>query len=135
MRGSADVRRWRLEALERLKLSFERGDYRFADAIDRSERVVVPKAQNRIALRQKKSVALLIVRALRVLASVDFDNQPRLSASEVGEIRPDRRLSYKFGVNQTAIAQAMPKPALGFGWDGAKLLRAGSRWKVFGAHR
>jgi len=70
-----------------------------------------------------------------MLASVKFDDERRLAVSEVGKIRTHRRLPHELRAVQATIAQAMPKLALGFGWDGAKLLRAGRGWQVSGAHR
>src|SRR5580704_4173753 len=68
MRGSANVWRGRLESFKRCESSVERRENRLAYIVDGAKRIVVPEAQDRIALRQQKRVALLVMRAVRVLA-------------------------------------------------------------------
>jgi hypothetical protein len=54
--------------------------------------LVVPNPQDRPSLARKKRIPPNIPVALRVLATIQLDNQSRLPASEVGDVRSDRQL-------------------------------------------
>lgn len=45
---------------------------------------------------------------VQVLSAVDFDNQPRVEAHEIDDIRSDGLLSFKFGAAEAMGAQVFP---------------------------
>jgi hypothetical protein len=57
---------------------------------------VVPETQDAVAACREEGVADLVTPALCVLAAVDLDDEPRLAAGEIGEIRPDWLLTHEF---------------------------------------
>ena len=60
-------------------------------------RLVVPDAKDRPALLLQMGVAPGIADRLRVLASVEFDDQLGLAASEVGDVRANGKLTSELG--------------------------------------
>ena len=89
------------------------------------EYLVVPKSQDAVAIRFK------CLRSVRVgsppagmLAAIDFNNQTRGMAGEVGDVLPDSNLAAEMGVGQLEpMAQVPPELALRFGWLGTHLAR------------
>ena len=57
--------------------------------------IVVPDTQDRPALFLEEAVTPLISLRFRMLAAVKFDDQPRLPARKIGEVRTDRQLTRK----------------------------------------
>ena len=55
--------------------------------------LVVPDAQHPPAFLLEESVALAVTQGVGMLATIEFDNQPRLPAGEVGEVGADRELT------------------------------------------
>lgn len=45
---------------------------------------------------------------VQVLSAVDLDNQPRVEAHEIDDIRSDGLLSFKFGAAEAMGAQVFP---------------------------
>ncbi len=70
------------------------GADRLDDAIGVLQHVVVPEAQNTepFVLKPKRALCIFL-RALRMLAAIDFDDEPPLNAHEVGDVAPERRLA------------------------------------------
>jgi hypothetical protein len=48
-----------------------------------------------------------------MLTTVELDNQLRLAAAEVDDVRTDRHLTRELGTEEPAIAETSPQPALG----------------------
>jgi hypothetical protein len=66
--------------------------YRFHHAVDVLQHIIVPEAQDAIALRSKIDGSLCIsgnVLRLIVLRSIDFDDEASFVAGEVSEVRTD----------------------------------------------
>ncbi len=63
---------------------------RLEDTIGIVDQFIVPDAHDTPTFLLKEAVTALIARGLRVLASVQFNDQSCLSAGEVGGIRTDR---------------------------------------------
>jgi hypothetical protein len=71
--------------------------------------VVVPKTEDRIALRSKRSSSLSILDFTRgVLATIEFNNQSRRLTAEVRDVVADCDLPAKFQTIQAAIARPEP---------------------------
>jgi len=52
----------------------------------------VPHPQNRPSFACQKSVASNVTRAIRMMATVQLDDEPRLAAGEIGDIGADPQL-------------------------------------------
>jgi hypothetical protein len=48
-----------------------------------------------------------------MLTAVKLNDQLRLTAAEVDDVRSDRYLTRELGAEETAIAETSPQPALG----------------------
>src|ERR1700737_4145576 len=78
--------------------------------------LVVPEPQHAVALGFKEAgSARFLFRRRFVLAAIDFDDQSRFVADEVGNEAPERHLTAKSVPFGLAPAQPMPDPLLGFG--------------------
>ncbi len=71
--------------------------------------LIVPDPDDRPTLRSKKLIAPLIALRLEMLTAVQFNDQLRLPACEVGVVGPHGQLSRKFG---TQAREKSPKPSL-----------------------
>jgi hypothetical protein len=70
---------------------------RLGDAVRIVIHLAVPDADDRPAFPFEVFRAIRIVLIVDVLAAVDFDDQPRLPAGKIGDIRRDRELACEFG--------------------------------------
>jgi hypothetical protein len=78
--------------------------------------VVVPEAQNQIALRFERSSPLgILLATFGVLATIEFNNQSRRLTAEVCDVVTDCDLPAKFQAIQATIAQPEPQLSLGVG--------------------
>ena len=70
---------------------------------------------------------------------VRLDDKLAGEASEVGEIRPDRRLAAKFVTGETMVAQGAPKQRLGLGHGATpgprELARRLPKWRLIHARK
>lgn len=81
----------------------------FEDAFGVVEDVAVPEAQDAKALAFEPVCAFRVVqRPLRMLATVNFDNEPMLKADKVDDIRADRRLAAEATAIELTEAQMAP---------------------------
>src|SRR6202040_1637796 len=79
--------------------------------------VEVPEPQNATPIvTQKRAPAFVLIFSLRVLRSINFDDQHRLQANEIDEERPDRVLPAELEAIELPLAQ--PRPQLLFGFRG-----------------
>jgi len=79
--------------------------YRLSDAFGILVHFVVPEADHGPSILREELRALLVIGGVYMLAAIDFDDQLRLTAGEIGGLRIDRELACEFG----AIArQQMP---------------------------
>jgi hypothetical protein len=76
--------------------------------------VVVPEAENSPASTGQKRIASVMVARSRMLTAVGLDNQPGVDASEVDEIRPDRKLSTE-SETEPVSPEEIPQTLLGVG--------------------
>ena len=72
------------------------GKYCFEHLVILAQDVVTPKSQNRVSGSVHVLITSCIVRTVRMLASIQFDNQLALSAQEVSEVRANRKLANEF---------------------------------------
>ena len=103
---------------------------RLRDAFGILVHLAVPEADNRPAFLCEETRAVLVVRRFDMLAAIDLDNQSRLSASEIGSIGVERKLTRKLGT--IAGQQAPESPLLRRGL-GAK--RTGLSVRCLGTRR
>ena len=82
---------------------------RFEDAFEVFDHVVVPEADNRVAIRLDPSRALPVGRAFGMLAAVEFDDEPEFDAGKIGDVSADRELSSEFCAFDLARAEALPE--------------------------
>ncbi len=71
-----------------------RGD-RLQDAVAVLDDVVVPKAEQAPAQPPQPSIAQVMFTGACMLPTIGFDNQPRLDAREIDDVRRDRELPAK----------------------------------------
>jgi hypothetical protein len=103
---------------------FERIPDRVKHAFRIFEHVDVPKSQNAITPLDQPFRSNFVVRRLfrlSVLTSIQFDDELRGKAKEIGKVRPDRMLSPEPHACEPLVADKIPKPALGFGLTCAKM--------------
>ncbi len=79
------------------------------DILNMLQHIVVPIPNHTITmLLQHVSPLRIIARRLRVLATVDFDHQPRLWAQKVGDVAMKWHLSTETEAFELSAAQAPP---------------------------
>jgi hypothetical protein len=78
------------------------------------ERVVVPKPQYAVSVGLKPRIVPGIAGRNCVLATVDFHDQLRIAAAEVGGVRTDRFLPNEFEPGQAPIPKRAPDTAFCF---------------------
>jgi hypothetical protein len=77
--------------------------------------VVVPESGNPKAVFREPSVAFQVSSWLGMLTAVDFYDQSRFEAEEVGDVRSDRDLTSKLECLESAISQCKPELSFGVG--------------------
>ena len=90
----------------------------FQRPVDVVENLVIRKSQNVVALRSQCGGARRIARAFRVgrmRGAVDFDDEPRLIASEVDDEATENDLTPKPEASDLFTPDAIPETALGAG--------------------
>lgn len=75
--------------------STERRKYGFADRRTTTNDIVVPKSERRIPEHTEMLVPTPIPLVVRVLTSIDLNDQLGLATSEVGNVRADGQLAYE----------------------------------------
>ena len=81
------------------------------DAFGLLQHVVIPEAQDAVALVLQKQAALLVVGLLvGVLSAVqfDFDNQPDFRGGKIGDVTANNVLAAEFDAVQLSTAQVSP---------------------------
>ena len=79
------------------------------DAFGLLQHVVIPEAQDAVALVLQKQAALLVVGLLvGVLSAVQFDNQPDCRGGKIGDVTANDVLAAEFDAVQLSAAQAPP---------------------------
>jgi hypothetical protein len=73
---------------------------------------VIPETDHAIADGAQLSVALLVLRAVRMLAAVKLNDHAPFAAHEVGVIAPDRLLADKFEAAKLPTANLCPQRGL-----------------------
>jgi hypothetical protein len=93
----------------------ERGGNRLQHAVDISNHVVVPKAQDAVAMLDQPLIACGVALVGGVLSTIDFNDQPALAADEVDNERSHWLLADEFLAVNGATAQPIPKLEFGMG--------------------
>jgi hypothetical protein len=90
--------------------------------IDLREHVVVPEAQDaEVPVVKPPSARCVLVPGLRVLAAVQFDDEPSLRACEVGDEWPNGVLAAEAQSMDLPATQPAPEQTLGIGHGLAQL--------------
>ena len=84
---------------------------RFQHAVGIIEDVVVPEADDAVAMGFDDSRACGVVGAVGMLPAVAFDGKPEAATGEVGDVVSDRELPCEFHANRSC-AQVRPEPPL-----------------------
>jgi hypothetical protein len=85
------------------------------NAFDISQHFVIPETQDAVAMRDEPLIAHGVASALRVLATVDLDDEPLLSTDKIHDIRTDRLLTHEFESVERPGAKVSPKLSFGAG--------------------
>src|SRR5918994_1136843 len=96
---------------------------------------MVPEAQDAIATCREEGVANGVTTTFRVLAAVNLEQEARLAAGEIGEVRPDRLLTHELPAGELPIVEAIPEFSLGIGLPGSQSARPSRALCVFAAHQ
>ena len=83
------------------------------DGIRVSQYVVIPEAQDEEAVFPQESISLQIPGLVRVLTTIDFDNELALHADEIEDVVVVGMLPSKLAPIELTLAQDVPHPALG----------------------
>jgi hypothetical protein len=108
--------------------------YRFKNAFGIRQNIVIPQAQNAVALGEEKGIAPFVSRIDRVLPAIDLDNQTALAADKIDDVRTNRLLAHEFAVSQSSWAKMIPEFQFGVGRVAAKAARAIGLGRVCTAH-
>lgn len=73
--------------------------------------LIIPEPQDMESFSPKKCITRAVVRSIHVLTSIHFDDQSCLEASEIGDIRPDRKLATESEAFELALAENAPQSA------------------------
>lgn len=87
----------------------------FQHAIHIREDIMVPEADDAVAMRFDQRGARDVAVAGRMLSAVQFDHQSRRPASEVRDMCPDRKLTDEFEAVDLPRAQSRPQRLFRFG--------------------
>lgn len=95
---------------------FVSGDFdflhdRFQHAVGVFKDVVVPEADDAVAMGFDDSGAGGVVGAVGMLPAVAFDGEPEAATGEIGDVVPDRELPCEFRAHRSC-AQVRPEPPL-----------------------
>jgi hypothetical protein len=84
-------------------------------ALQIAQNVIVPEAQDRVALRVEVGRAAFILRIAVMLTTVEFDHQGRLAARKVGNEWANGELSDELVAVQLAVPHQAPEALFGIG--------------------
>jgi hypothetical protein len=94
---------------------FQSIGYALHNGIDLTADLIVPEPQYLVSrIAQKLSSTFVAGQFVRVLGSIDLDDQPGLWAKEIGEERANGMLTPELESNDLATAQASPQTVLPF---------------------
>ena len=86
--------------------------------------VIVPETQHAVSPGlQMLHAALVVIRLIRRLAAIPFDDQQRFGAGEIGDLVIDVVLAAELVAGQLAVAQVVPELLFGVGHVLAQLSR------------
>jgi hypothetical protein len=94
------------------RLSKGSGD-RFKDARHVAQHVVVPKSQDAIVAVDKPFVANRVARVIRVLTTINFNDETEFTANQVDRIGTDRLLPNEFETLEPSRPKAIPQRCFG----------------------
>jgi hypothetical protein len=81
-----------------------------------AEHPIVPESKNSIAARvQKRSAGFIFRQLIRVLTSIEFDDDAPFDRAEVGDVSANRMLTPEFDVPNPAAAKVSPQDSFGIG--------------------
>lgn len=80
------------------------------------QHIIVPEAQDGIALGVEVSGAFLVSRGIEMAAAIEFDNERRLPAGKIGEIGTYWQLANKLVAFDLPVPQHIPEPVFRLGF-------------------
>ena len=90
------------------------------NAIKVGEDVIVPEADDAVAVLGERRGTNHVAITLGVLPAVEFDNQVRFAAGKIGNVWTNGLLADEFMAEQLAVAQTGPEFAFSVSGIGAK---------------
>ena len=107
-----------------------------AHAVEIAKHVIVPESYDDPTIRLEDARAFGVPYFLiHVLTAIEFDDQARLKAGEVGEIAIDGDLAAELEAVQLAIADGGPEPVFGVGGRLSQFTSArGSTLEILSLH-
>ena len=97
---------------------FEFEEDHLEHAIRVREHIGIPETDDAVAAQFEKARTAFICRIVRMLTTIEFDDQLSFDADEIGDIKSDRKLPPELETTKGAIAQALPEAEFGVRcWD------------------
>jgi hypothetical protein len=91
------------------RLRLQCGEDCFQYAFEISDHVIIPKAEDAIAVLDEPFVSDSIALALRVLTTINFNDEPMFATNEVSDVRPYGLLANEFESIQATGAESPPE--------------------------
>jgi hypothetical protein len=107
---------------------------RFEHAVGIRKHVVVPETRDTVTLVDEPTLTYRVALIGRMLAAIDFDDQPQLATDEVDDITSDRILTDELFAFDLTGTQAVPQPLLSIGGVAAQSARNASSFRVWATH-
>ena len=82
-------------------------------AVSVGKNIIVPKANDTIALTLKPRRSLRVAKTIGMLPAIEFDNQTPFGAEKISDIQTDRHLPSKFETKKRTIAEIRPQTFFG----------------------
>ena len=112
----------------------KRGGYRFENASHVAQNIVVPESQNAVPVIDKPFVANRVARVVRVLASIDFNDESAFAADQIDGVRTDRLLPDEFVTFEATRSELISQSRFRFGRNSTKAPRASGLDFIGSAH-
>jgi hypothetical protein len=90
--------------------------YHICHAIAVLQHIIVPEPDHTKAKLFEICVPVTVGETVRMLAAIDLDDQPRIKANEIDDIRADGMLAAKPETLKFAVPQQLPHRGFAFRW-------------------
>jgi hypothetical protein len=89
-------------------LHADSGCYDLKNAVHIFQTVMIPESQDAIVVLSQPSVANSILLVVRMLATIDLDNESRFPADEIDDVGADRLLANELAAFDRSGTQSIP---------------------------